>query len=106
MDMSQYSRLSEVDRLKRENAKLKKCLYAIRKNIDILAYVFSALSEHPPNASKAMESFEEMEHDYKIAIWSLSPSAGGCLETWARHAIKEGSLNNSYDVFNRCLDKT
>ncbi len=101
MDMSQYNKTGnkDVSQLVRENKRFRECLYAIRVNKIILADMFIALTEDPPNATRAMESLEEMENEYKIAIWSLSPSAGGILETWERHASKTGDLNNSYDVF-------
>ena len=95
MDMSQYNGHDE----RRHANRLLECLGAIRRNKDILADVFLALAEDPPNATRAMESFEEMENEDKIAIWSLSPTAGGIWETWERHAIKTGDLNNSWDVF-------
>ena len=76
---------------------------AIRRNKDILAYVFRFLSEDPPNASAAQESFNEIEGADQIALY-LAPSKGGIWETWERSAIKYGTLDadNSYQVWIRC----
>ena len=98
MDMSPYTRLSEVDNLKRENRRLKACLYAIRKNKDIFADVFIALTAHPPNPTRAQESYEEMGFDFKCDGY-LSTTSGGVFEVWERHAIKTGELGPSYQVF-------
>ena len=100
MDMSQYGTESEVSRLRKEVTRLKKLTKAVRENKDILADVFLALNEDPPNASRAQESYEEMEFEAKCDSY-LSPSAGGIWETWERHAVKTGELGPSYDVFKR-----
>jgi len=105
MDMSLYNTgNTDVARLERENKRFRACLYAIRMNMDILADVFFALSEHPPNATRAMESFEEINNEPKIALYALSPAAGGIWTTWKRHAIKTGDLGPSYEVYTKGLD--
>lgn len=94
MDMSGFA--------KPEPPPLTKHTEAIRRNKDILAYVFAFLSEDPPNASAAQESFEEICDADKIALY-IAPSKGGIWRTWERDAIKYGSLDatNSYAVYQR-----
>lgn len=98
MDVSKYAikdpQASQLQRLKAH------CL-AVRRNKDILAHVFMFLSEDPPNASAAQEAFEEIDFDDKIAIWSVSPTAGGIWETWEREALKIGELGRAYEIFRR-----
>ncbi len=76
---------------------------AIRKNQDIVGHIFLDLSEYPPNASRAMEAFDELGHDYQTPIFSVSTTIGGVWETWQRDAIRYGRLDatNSYAVWER-----
>lgn len=94
MDRSKFS--------KPEPPPLTKHTGAIRRNKDILAHVFAFLSENPPNASAAQESFAEISDGDQIALF-IAPSKGGIWETWERDAIKFGDLDvtNSYAVWQR-----
>lgn len=75
---------------------------AISRNKDILADVFKFLSEDPPNASAAQESYREISNTDQIALY-LAPTKGGIWTTWERDAIKYGDLEatNSYAVWQR-----
>ena len=87
MDVTKYTgkdaQLAELSRLRAHCA-------AIRRNKDILAFVFGFLSEDHPNASAAQESFEEMSQQDQIDIWSTSPRAGGIWTTEERKMLKLG----------------
>ena len=100
MDMTQYGPESEVSKLRREVTRLKKLTKAVRENKDILADVFLALSEDPPNFTRAYESYEEMAFEPKCDGF-LSMAKGGIWTPWERHTIKEGEPGASYDVFKR-----
>lgn len=94
MDMRQYAG---------GDNKLKRLTEAIRRNKDILAHVFAALTEEIPDASRAQECFEEMDHEDQTSIWGVSTSAGGIFERWERDALKHGCLDltDAYEVWCR-----
>ena len=94
MDRSQYSST---------DSKLKRHLEAIRRNKDIVGHIFLFLSEDPPNASAAMEAFDELPHEDQTLIYSVSTRDGGVWETWERNAIFYGRLDetNAYAVWQR-----
>ena len=95
MDMSSFTR----DAAGRDIRKLRDHLAALRRNKDIIGHVFLFLSETPPNASAALEAFEEIGFDDKIKIWSVAPRDGGVWESWEREALKTGTLGRSWEIY-------
>lgn len=96
MDMQRFARFKDTPPT---DAKLRRHCEAIRRNKDVLAAVFQFLNEDPPNASAALECFEEMTQEDQIAIWSVSTTAGGIWERWEREALKTGRLEDAYAVW-------
>ncbi|KKK67188.1 hypothetical protein LCGC14_2956560 [marine sediment metagenome] len=82
--------------------RLLKHTAAIRRNQDIVGHVFLSLTEYPPNASAAMEGFDELEHDEQKPLW-ISTKAGGVWERWQRDAIRYGRLDatDAYTIWER-----
>jgi hypothetical protein len=98
MDMQRFITAQE---LSPGEAKLRRHCEAIRRNKDVLASIFTFLNEDPPNASAAQECLEELSQEDQIALWSVSPTAGGVWHTWERDALKYGDLyiTNSWSVY-------
>ena len=108
MDMTQYTGKEA------SNFKLLNHARAIRKNQISVALMFLYLAGYEvelhymgmPNASAAKEILDELSYE-GIPIWSCSTTAGSVWETWQRHAIKTGELDEagSWGVWNRRLQQ-
>ena len=104
--------MTEEQKTARHLQKAAQMTAALRDNQDLISACFRALdsfedamfyTDHETAqffAGQAMEAFEDIAEEDRIALW-VAPTKGGIFHTWQREILKEGAPGAAWDAYIR-----